>query len=94
VLAPWQAWSIALMVFTFLVAYLAIVQFGTRFSLTQARYYFPAINALAILLMLGLRVVIPEKQLVIGQAGIVVGLVITNLVIYTVYVIPFWHLPA
>ncbi len=94
VLALWQAWSVALMGFTFLVAYLAIVQFGTRFSLTQARYYFPAINALAILLMLGLRVVIPEERLVLGQAGIVAGLVITNLVIYTVYVIPFWHLPA
>lgn len=93
-LAPWQAWSIALMAFTFLVAYLAIVQFGTRFSLTQARYYFPAINALALLLMLGLRTVIPEKRLALGQAGVVTGLIVVNLIIYSVYVIPYWHLPA
>jgi 4-amino-4-deoxy-L-arabinose transferase-like glycosyltransferase len=93
-IAGWQAWSVALMAYTFAVAYLAIVQFGTRFSLTQARYYFPAINALALLLMIGFRTVIPEKGLGIAQAGIVAGLIAVNLVIYTVYVIPFWHLPA
>jgi hypothetical protein len=94
VLTRWQAWSVGLMGIAFLVAYLAIVQFGTRFSLTQARYFFPVVNALALLLMLGLRVVIPDRRLVLGQAAIVAGLILLNLVIYTVYVIPFWHLPA
>jgi 4-amino-4-deoxy-L-arabinose transferase-like glycosyltransferase len=94
VLAPWQAWSVGLMAITFGVAYLAIVQFGTEFSLTQARYYFPAINALALLLMIGFRTLIPDRWLAIGQAGIVSALILLNLVIYTVYVIPFWHLPA
>jgi hypothetical protein len=93
-IAPWQAWCVGLMAITFGVAYLAIVQFGTSFSLTQARYYFPAINALALLLMLGFRTVIPERWLGIGQAAIVSSLILLNLVIYTVYVIPFWHLPA
>jgi 4-amino-4-deoxy-L-arabinose transferase-like glycosyltransferase len=93
-IAGWQAWSVALMAFAFVVAYLAIVQFGTHFSLTQARYYFPAINAMALLLMIGFRTLIPEKRLGIAQAGIVAGLIAVNLVIYTVYVIPFWHLPA
>jgi 4-amino-4-deoxy-L-arabinose transferase-like glycosyltransferase len=93
-LAPWQAWAVGLMAITFGVAYLAIVQFGTEFSLTQARYYFPAINALALLLMLGFRTLIPDRWLGIGQASIVSALILLNLVIYTVYVIPFWHLPA
>ena len=94
VLAPWQAWSVGLLAITFGVAYLAIVQFGTEFSLTQARYYFPAINALALLIMIGFRTLIPDRWLGIGQAGIVSALILLNLVIYTVYVIPFWHLPA
>jgi 4-amino-4-deoxy-L-arabinose transferase-like glycosyltransferase len=94
VLARWQAWSVGLMAITFGVAYLAIVQFGTEFSLTQARYYFPAINALALWLMIGFRTLIPDRWLGIGQAGIVSALILLNLVIFTVYVIPFWHLPA
>ncbi|MCO5222540.1 MAG: hypothetical protein M9947_13305 [Thermomicrobiales bacterium] len=72
-------------------AYIAVVQFGTDFALTQARYYFPIVNAFAILTLVGLRTLIPRSMRPIGAGLVVFGLVFMNLIIYTRYVIPYWH---
>jgi hypothetical protein len=90
----WQRWSILLLVATVVIAYYAVLQFGTRFSLTQARYYFPAINAVAVILMLGIRTLIPRSFDRYAAATIVAALLILNVVIYTQYVIPYWYFPT
>ncbi len=71
-----------------LVTYLAIIQFGTRFALTQARYFFHVVNAASLLLMLGLRTLIPRFLHPYAQGGIFAALVLLNLLIFTQYVIP------
>jgi hypothetical protein len=81
--------AVSVLVLTLIVAYLAVVQFGTQFELTQARYYFPAINALAIVVMLGLRTVIPSGWRHYGQAIVLLALLVLNLVIYSGYIIPY-----
>ena len=88
---PWQVTAVLTMGAACVIAYYAILQFGTTFSLTQARYYFPAIVPAAILLMLGLRSWFPQRWLPYVQAGVFLALVLLNLIIYTAYVIPYWH---
>jgi 4-amino-4-deoxy-L-arabinose transferase-like glycosyltransferase len=86
---PWQGYALIVLFLTCVVSYLAVVEFGTSFALSQARYYFPAINAGALLLMLGLRSLLPRQARPAGQ-GIVFGaLVLLNIVIMTGYVLPF-----
>jgi 4-amino-4-deoxy-L-arabinose transferase-like glycosyltransferase len=86
---PWQRNALIVLLLTCVVSYLAVVQFGTSFALSQARYYFPAIDAAALLLMLGLRTLLPRQARPAGQ-GIVFGaLVLLNIVIMTGYVLPF-----
>jgi hypothetical protein len=72
------------------VAYLAVVQFGLRFELTQARYYFPAMTAAALLLLLGLRTLIPRPYHRYAQGLFVAGMVVLNIVIFAQYVLPFF----
>ena len=86
----WQSVSLALLFMTCLISYLAVVQFGTQFVLTQARYFFAAVNAAALLLMLGLRVHIPERYHLYGQALVFCALFLLNAVIFTRYVIPHY----
>lgn len=88
---PWQVTAVVTMGITCVLAYYAILQFGTTFSLTQARYYFPAIVPGAILFMLGLRSWFPRAWLPYVGAVTFLGLVALNLVIYTAYVIPYWN---
>jgi 4-amino-4-deoxy-L-arabinose transferase-like glycosyltransferase len=85
----WQTYALILLLVTCVVAYFAIIQFGLRFTLTQARYYFPAINAVAILLMLGLRTLIPRRWHSYGQAVVLIALVLMNVLIYSQYVVPY-----
>jgi len=87
-----QAFSVLILVIMVVVAYLAVIQFGTRFILTQARYLFPVVNAVAILLMLGLRTLVPFRFRPATQALLVSSLVLLNVIIYTKYVVPYWHL--
>jgi hypothetical protein len=87
-LERWQVVGVLTMGVTCIVAYVAILQFGTTFSLTQARYYFPAIVPAAILFMLGLRAIIPRRWLSYGQLGVFVSLVMLTVVIYSAYVLP------
>jgi hypothetical protein len=94
----WQVAGVATMGITCIAAYFAVLQFGVTFSLTQARYYFPAIVPAAILLMLGYRAMIPRRWLSYGQLAIFVSLVMLNVIIYSGWVIPYWatagkHLP-
>jgi hypothetical protein len=87
-----QVVSIVTLLISVVVAYLAIIQFGTRFGLTQARYFFPVVNAIAILWALGLRTVLPIRFRPAVQGLVVSSLVLLNLVIYTKYVVPYWYL--
>ena len=87
-----QAIGIVVLLVSIVTAYLAVVQFGTQFALTQARYFFPIVNAFAILVLVGARTLIPLHLQPIGRAVIVCGLVFMNVIIYTRYVIPYWHI--
>lgn len=89
-----QVLGLWLLVGVALVSYAAMVEFGTTFELTQARYYFQAVGAVAIVLAYGLSVLVP-----IGwrryAAGVFLALMVTvNLLIYTQYVIPYWYLAS
>jgi 4-amino-4-deoxy-L-arabinose transferase-like glycosyltransferase len=86
---PWQRNALIVLVLTCIVAYLAVVQFGTSFALSQARYYFPAVNAGALLLMLGLRTLLPGRARPTAQGVVFGALVLLNIVILTGYVLPF-----
>ena len=88
--ARWQWYGLLVLIVTCAVAYLAVLQFGTRFALTQARYYFPAINAAALLLMLGLRTLIPRSCHAIGQGAVFAAMVLLNVLIFTQYVVPHY----
>lgn len=79
---------------TCLAAYGAVIQFGLSFRLTQARYFFPAINAVAIIVAVGWRFLLPVRAHRCGQAVIFAGVVVLNVVIFTQYVIPYWYLAS
>lgn len=83
--------GLAMMLATCVVAYYAILQFGTEFSLTQARYYFPAINAGSLLLIFGLRAWFPVKWHPYIQTALFAALILLNVIIFTQYVIPYWN---
>jgi 4-amino-4-deoxy-L-arabinose transferase-like glycosyltransferase len=85
----WQVKALLVLLLTCAVAYLAVVQFGTSFALAQARYYFPAVNAAALLAMLGLRTLIPRQARPVGQGVVFSALVLLNIVIMSGYVLPF-----
>ena len=85
----WQATAIIVLVLACALAYLAVIQFGTSFALAQARYFFPVVNAAALLAMLGLRTLIPTRLRPAGQGVFVGGLIALNIVIMTAYVLPF-----
>lgn len=87
----WQAIGVLAMVVTCIVAYYAVLQFGTTFDLTQARYYFPAVNAGAILIMLGFRMLTPMRWQPWVQTAIFGGLFWLNVVILSSYVLPYWE---
>jgi 4-amino-4-deoxy-L-arabinose transferase-like glycosyltransferase len=88
----WQVLALGMLVASCVVAYLAIIQFGVTFSLTQARYFFPIVNAAAILLALGWRTLIPLRFHPYGQGAAVAAMVAMNIVIFSQFVIPYWHL--
>lgn len=90
--ARWQAVGVLLMLVACVIAYIAIVQFGTQFALTQARYFFPVINAATLIVMLGFRTLIPAAFRPAGRGVIIMGLVVLNAYIFTSYVVPFWYL--
>lgn len=84
----WQWKTLIVLLVACALGYLAVVQFGTQFSLTQARYFFPIVNAAALLVMLGLRTLIPAACRQPAQGVIVGALLILNVVIFVDYVMP------
>ena len=50
---------------------------------------FPAVNAVAILLALGYRALIPARYLTFALTGLFIAMVALNLVIYTAYLMPY-----
>jgi len=85
----WQVKSLVVLFAACVVGYLAVVQFGTRFALTQARYYFPVVIAAALLSMLGLRTLIPTAWRPLGRGVVVAALVALNVTLFVQYVLPF-----
>jgi 4-amino-4-deoxy-L-arabinose transferase-like glycosyltransferase len=83
--------AVLTLVISCIVAYYAILQFGTTFSLTQARYYFPSVNAAAILIMLGYRALTPRRWHPYVEASFLLAWFALNLVIFSEYVIPYWQ---
>ena len=86
----WQRLTLAVLAATCLFAYLAVVGFGLRFELTQARYFFPAMTAAAVLLLLGLRTLIPGQYRRYAQGVFFAAMVALNVVIFSQYVLPFF----
>lgn len=85
----WQMKSLLILIVACIIAYLAVVQFGTEFALSQARYYFPIVNAAALLVMVGLRTIVPLRARPIGQGVFLAALIALNVMIVTAYVLPF-----
>jgi len=90
-LARWQWLGLGVLGLTCIVAYLAIIQFGTRFALTQARYFFPAVNAAVLLLLFGLRTLIPRAYHAYAQGAVFAAGILLNLVLFTQYIIPHFN---
>ncbi|MGH2614106.1 MAG: ArnT family glycosyltransferase [Thermomicrobiales bacterium] len=86
---PWQVKALVSLALACAVAYLAVIEFGTSFALSQARYFFPVVTAAALLAMLGLRTLIPPRIRPAGQGVFVAALVVLNIVIISAYVLPF-----
>lgn len=90
-LEPWQTRAILLLAGACALSYAGIVQFGTTFVLSQARYYFPIVNAAALCVMLGLRAWIPGRWRLAAQGTVVFAAIAVNITIYTAHVVPYWH---
>lgn len=86
----WQLWALVAFVLTGVLGYAAVIQFGLTFVLTQARYFFPMIPPVAVLLMVGLYTLVPARGRAYAQIGVVGVMVALNLYIYSAYVVAFW----
>jgi 4-amino-4-deoxy-L-arabinose transferase-like glycosyltransferase len=84
----YQTISLIVLALTCVAGYLAVVQFGTQFQLTQARYFFPVVNAAVLLTMLGLRAIIPASVHRYAQGVIFGAMLVLNIVIFVQYVFP------
>ena len=87
----WKRRALVLLACACALLYLAVVQFGTVFMLTQARYYFPAGGAAALLCALGIRCWVPDRWHAAAQAAVVFCCVAMNVFIYTAHVVPYWY---
>ena len=89
-----QVLGLWLLIGVALISYAAMVEFGTTFALTQARYYFQAVGAVAIVIAYGLSVLVPRSWRPYASGVFLALMVTANLVIYTQYVIPYWYLAS
>ncbi len=85
----WQRQALFTLAALCVVSYLAVVQFGTAFVLTQARYFFPVAIAGSLLIMLGLRTLLPARTRPGAQRVMLAALVVLTVAIFTQYVLPF-----
>ena len=90
-LAAWQWWTMAMLFAASVSGYLAVVQFGLRFELTQARYFFPAMPAAAVIVAAGWRALVPVGWRRHGLAIGVLALLALNVFILSAYVLPYWN---
>jgi 4-amino-4-deoxy-L-arabinose transferase-like glycosyltransferase len=90
----WQLWALVAFVLTGVLGYAAVIQFGLTFVLTQARYFFPMIPPVTVLLMIGLHWLVPVRGQRYVQVLVVAALVGLNLYVYSSYVIPYWYTGA
>ena len=86
---PWQVQTVLVLFSACVVGYLAVVQFGTAFALTQARYYFPVALPVAVLCMLGLRTICPVRWRPWAPFGLLIGWTALTLLLLFGYVLPF-----
>lgn len=93
-LERWQKQALLVLTLACGLAYLAVVQFGTAFMLAQARYYFPAVNAAALLGLYGLKAWVAPRWDWAFMMAVVLGAVLLNVLIYTAHVVPYWHFRA
>ena len=89
-----QVIGLWLMVLVAILCYAAMVQFGTDFSLTQARYYFQAVGAVGVVLAFGLSALTPRSWRPYASSAFLAFMITLNLLIYTAYVIPYWYLAS
>lgn len=92
--AGWQGWVLGALFLTCVLGYAAVIQFGLRFSLTQARYFFPMIPAAGVLLMIGLHALTPARARPYVQVAVVAALLALNIYIFSAYVLPYWYVRA
>ncbi|CAN5615745.1 glycosyltransferase family 39 protein [soil metagenome] len=87
----WQMWALVSFLFTGLLGYAAVIQFGLTFELTQARYFFPMIPPVTVLLMIGLHTLVPARGRIYAQVSFVGVMIALNIFISSAYVVPFWY---
>ena len=87
----WRLHALVILGAACATGYLATVQFGVRFVLTQARYFFPVVDAVVLLLAFGLRSRIPQRWHGLAQAVVVFAAIAMNITVYTAYVVPYWY---
>ncbi len=93
-LARNQVIALWLLVLVGVVAYFAMLQFGTTFQLTQARYFFNAVGAVAVIIAFGYRQALPVRFRPAGVVAFLVFMVGINVMIYSQYVLPYWYLAS
>lgn len=87
-----QMLGLGLLALTSLLMYGAMIYFGTFFALTQARYFFPAVTAMAPILLLGLRVFVPQRATGPAAALTIGAFAAFNFFILTQLLIPYTFL--
>lgn len=87
----WQLWAIVAFFLTGVLGYAAVIQFGLTFQLTQARYFFPMVPPVAVLLMIGLYTIVPARGRLYAQVGFVGVMIALNVFVYSAYVVPYWY---
>ncbi len=90
----WQRWAIGGLFLTCVLGYAAVIQFGLRFQLTQARYFFPMLPAAAVLVMIGLHTLARGRARIYAQIFVIAGMLALNIYILTAYVLPYWYIRA
>ena len=88
-----QVGGLWLLIAVCVIAYGAMLQFGTEFQLTQARYYFNAVAAVGILIAFGLRLLVPRgpDRCSLRCSFFMISI---NVMIYSQAVVPYWYLPS
>jgi 4-amino-4-deoxy-L-arabinose transferase-like glycosyltransferase len=84
-----RAGGVATLAIACAVMYGAMVYFGTMFLLTQARYFFPVLPAMAVLAMMGLGSLIPDRARSQMAAVVVAGAAVFQALVLTRLVLPY-----